>query len=81
MPLYRVDLVIYGTAYVRAKTMREAHKIVDETYSNGGAQLSHEDVNGDMVDSFGIPNEMPDLSLGPELTISHPVGINRVERV
>ena len=74
MTLYRIDIRIAGTAYVRADSIREAHRKVAETYSMGGIQLSHEDVCDEATFS-----SMPDISLSPEATILRPYGINTVE--
>lgn len=68
--LYSVDVVIYGTLYIKADSASEALSIARR---QKGAEVSFEDSNGPPIngDPFDDPN-LPDVSLSPVGTIYGP---------
>ena len=71
MPLYSIDVKLYATAYIRARSADEALKIARGLKDSSPAILDHE---GDVLVSgarFSDP-ELPDVSLSPAMTIHGP---------
>lgn len=63
--LFRADVVIYGTAYVKAETAEEARRIARERLSNQGLELNDTEFVSGL--RFDDPN-LPDVSLSPAAT-------------
>ncbi len=68
MPLYRCDVQIAGTAYIRADTVQEATRMA-KRLKDRSPQI--EDSDGDVpISGLAYDNpDLPDLSLSPAMTI------------
>lgn len=69
MPIYRVDVRVYASAYIRAKSKREALKIARGLKDHGPMI---EDGGGDVpiTDLEFADPELPPVSLSPCMTIA-----------
>lgn len=71
--LYRVEIQIFATAYIKADSPEEAHKIACTNLQNEVMHVNDCDpglVSDDPFDS----DELPDYSLSPAMTIGAPIG-------
>lgn len=71
MKVFRCDIRIAGTVYVKAKSKKEAKRLVDQMKGNG-FEIS-EGEYGDVIisgASFDDP-ELPEVSLSPCFTLHH----------
>ena len=69
MNLYRVDVKIVGTAYIKAASETEAHKLLRDRATEVGLEV--EDVNSDVPISERMLDdpELPEISLSPAMTL------------
>lgn len=71
MPLYSIDVKLYATAYIKARSPGEALKIARELKDCSPSILDHA---GDVPVCGAIFSdpELPDVSLSPAMTIHGP---------
>lgn len=82
MKLYSIDVMIYATAYIRADNKAEALAIA-RNMKDAALHLPDEIDCGDVpISGLDYGNdELPDLSLSPEMTINGPDPDDDVEEV
>ena len=82
MTLYSIDVRIYATAYIRAGSEAEALEIARNM--KGAALHLPDEIDCGDVPISGLDygnDELPDLSLSPEMTIHGPDADDFVEEV
>lgn len=74
MKLFRVDMVVYATAYVRAEDFRDAAAKIAKLRD---CTLHVRDAAATEVPISGVPYddpELPEVSFAPVMTVAHAAG-------
>lgn len=72
--LYRIDVILYATAYIKASSAKEARAIAREKLEGNAMTISEEDtgfISNEPYDS----EDLPDVSLSPAVTIGETTGV------
>lgn len=78
MNLYQIDVRIVATAYIRAKSAKEARQIANDEFKDTTLTLSDDGAEVDEgPEVCGLPfdhPDLPDVSLSPCMTLAGPIG-------